>query len=343
MTEMMLFDESAGSARLLALKSRHNLLVQATKEVLSDGLDFGKIPGTGDKPTLLKPGAEKLCFLFGLRPTFEVVESIEDWNGGLFYYRYRCTLHDQMGGVIADGEGSCNSREKKYRYRNAERVCPHCGKPAIIKGKTEYGGGWLCYRNKGGCGAKFADNAPEIVNQETGQIENPEPYDLVNTLQKMAQKRALVAAVLVGTGASQFFTQDVEDMQVIDLPVETSKPEPPKPTARTVKTALQSEPEPFDEARLTADIAHAAEVAERATQEAQTDPGDFDATPFASPTAATAWAIAQGAFGKPDGGTAKHARNAWYKATEGAQNDNERAQMWRAYVARRLAEQQAQA
>jgi len=229
----------AASGRLAALKARHNLLVQATKEVLVEGLDFGKIPGTGDKPTLLKPGAEKLCYLFGLRPTFEVVEAREDWTGGLFYYRYRCTLHDQSGNVLADGEGSCNSREKKYRYRQSERVCPKCGKPTIIKGKDEYGGGWLCYAKKGGCGAKFADNAPEITSQPSGLVENTEPYDLVNTIQKMAQKRALVAAVLVGAGASQFFTQDVEDMSIIPEQVAPA----PEPTAMPVAEP-QAAPKP---------------------------------------------------------------------------------------------------
>jgi len=233
----------AASGRLAALKARHNLLVQATKEVLVEGLDFGKIPGTGDKPTLLKPGAEKLCYLFGLRPTFDVVEAREDWTGGLFYYRYRCTLHDQSGNVLADGEGSCNSREKKYRYRQSERVCPKCGKPTIIKGKDEYGGGWLCYAKKGGCGAKFADNAPEITSQPSGLVENTEPYDLVNTIQKMAQKRALVAAVLVGAGASQFFTQDVEDMSIIDVPFEVTKHVPAQVVeADVIEEAPAAEP-----------------------------------------------------------------------------------------------------
>jgi hypothetical protein len=43
------------------------------------------------------------------------------------------------------------------------------------------------------------------------RIPNPDVADLVNTIQKMAQKRALVAATLIATSASEFFTQDVED------------------------------------------------------------------------------------------------------------------------------------
>ena len=35
-----------------------------------------------------------------------------------------------------------------------------------------------------------------------------------NTIQKMAQKRAYVGAILNATGASEFYTQDVEDMNI---------------------------------------------------------------------------------------------------------------------------------
>lgn len=34
-------------------------------------------------------------------------------------------------------------------------TCPDCGASAIIKGKAEFGGGYLCWKKEGGCGAKF--------------------------------------------------------------------------------------------------------------------------------------------------------------------------------------------
>lgn len=37
--------------------------------------------------------------------------------------------------------------------------------------------------------------------------------DILNTLQKMAQKRAIVGAVILATGASDYFTQDEEDIE----------------------------------------------------------------------------------------------------------------------------------
>ena len=42
-------------------------------------------------------------------------------------------------------------------------------------------------------------------------MKNPDVADLVNTILKMADKRALVAATLIATGMSEYFTQDIED------------------------------------------------------------------------------------------------------------------------------------
>lgn len=176
-----------------------------------EGSDYGKIPGT-DKPTLLKPGAEKLCDLFRVEPSIEVVARIEDWERGLFHYEIRCELRErETRTLLAVGIGSANSREGRYRWRKGERTCPQCGAATIIKGKAEYGGGWLCFQKRGGCGAKFADKAPEILDQQVGKVENDDIFTLVNTILKMAKKRALVDGSIALARCSDIFTQDVED------------------------------------------------------------------------------------------------------------------------------------
>jgi hypothetical protein len=195
---------------------RYNAVTEFVSRVLRKDVDYGVIPGT-EKRTLLKPGAEKLTTFFGLSTRFELLERIEDWTGEqhggepFFYYLYRCRLF--RGDVlIAEGDASCNSREAKYRWREAQRACPACGQSAIIKGREEYGGGWVCFKKKGGCGAKYPDGDQTIESQQTGRVFNPDIADQVNTIQKMSQKRSLVGAVLLAVNASEFFTQDVEDM-----------------------------------------------------------------------------------------------------------------------------------
>ncbi|MCZ2459831.1 MAG: hypothetical protein LC128_09390 [Chitinophagales bacterium] len=202
--------------------------------ILRKDVDYGVIPGTG-KPTLLKPGAEKLTTFFGLSAEFQIIEKDEDWTGKdhdgepFFNYWYKCRI-TRNGKIVAEGEGSCNSFEKKYRYRSANIKCPSCGAETVIEGKAEFGGGWLCWKKKGGCGAKFKTGDKSIEDQPRGQVKNPDVADIVNTLQKMAQKRAYIAAVLLATNASEYFTQDIEDY--IDADFVAVDPEPAKPKAQ---------------------------------------------------------------------------------------------------------------
>jgi hypothetical protein len=199
-------------AEALKEDTEQRALLQAyVEQHMKVGTDYGVIPGT-QKPTLLKPGAEKLTDLFRCTPTFDLLEKVEDWDRGLFHYTFRVRITSRDAGtVLAEGYGSANSREGRYRWRDARRVCPQCGKDAIIKGKAEYGGGWLCFGKKGGCGAKWDDGAAEIEGQEIGRVENDDVYTLVNTILKMAKKRALVDGAIALARCSDIFTQDVED------------------------------------------------------------------------------------------------------------------------------------
>ena len=233
---------------------RQQALTDFVSKIMHENTDFGTIPGT-DKPTLLKPGAEKLTTFFGLSKRFVLVERTEDWTGAnhsgepFFYYLYRCQLYGRNNTLIAEADGSASSWESKYRYRNSERVCPQCGKAAIIKGKAEYGGGWLCFNRKGGCGAKFADKDKQITEQITGKVPNPDPADTVNTILKMSQKRALIAATLLAVNASEFFTQDMEDFVDADYTVHNSQPAPVVKVERPAPAGPAWTPDPngFDE------------------------------------------------------------------------------------------------
>lgn len=199
-----------------------NELRQLCKDALKVNLDFGVIPGTNGKNVLLLPGAQKIALYFNAAPTYSVVE--KDFQNGHAEFRVTCQLvHRGNGHVIGEGLGSCSTMESKYRFRKAERVCPECSKPAIIKGKTEYGGGWLCFKKKGGCGAKFADNAEAITSQPDGKTENENIHDVRNTVLKMAKKRAIVDAALSLGCASELFTQDLEEGH--DPEPEQAKPE----------------------------------------------------------------------------------------------------------------------
>lgn len=182
------------------------------KFYMTEGEDYGTIPGT-PKPTLYKSGADKLCELYGLADSYKILDKTEDFDRGLFDYNIECQLTSRRDGIpVSSGLGSCNSYEGRYRWRDLQRVCPACGKAAIIKGKAEYGGGWLCFKKKDGCGAKYKTGDAAIEGQETGKVQNEDIATLKNTILKMAKKRAKVDATLAATRSSGVFTQDMDDI-----------------------------------------------------------------------------------------------------------------------------------
>lgn len=185
-----------------------NFVQAVMSEVMKDGEHYGIIPGC-KKPSLYKAGAEKLSMVFRLEPRYDI--SITNLPNGHREVTVTCTLYSIGTEVrLGSGVGSASTMEAKYRYRDMQRVCPECGKDTIIKGKKEYGGGWLCYKNKGGCGTKFKDDDPAIMEQIVGKIEYDNPADFYNTVLKMAKKRAHIDATLTVTGTSDIFAQDIK-------------------------------------------------------------------------------------------------------------------------------------
>jgi hypothetical protein len=227
------------------------------ENVLRENVDYGVTPGTGDKPSLKKPGAEKMASFFGLAPVFEDVEKVEDWMGAehggepFFYYRQKCKLY-RADRLIASADGSCNSFEKKYRYRWVSEYEIPAG---IDKSKLRTQGGrtseFTFAVEKAETGGKYGkpaeywkmwqqaieDGRAVAIKKKTaaGQmrdawemdttvyaVPNRDVAEQVNTILKMSQKRALVAAVLIATNASDYFTQDLDDFvtgEIVDASV----------------------------------------------------------------------------------------------------------------------------
>src|SRR3982751_2528882 len=234
---------------------RYQAFKDFVSRVLKVGVDYGKVPGS-DRHTLLKPGAEKLCTFFGLTPRYVAEVVIEDWSGEkhgepLFYYRFKCLLFRgtfQMG----EGIGSSSNWESKHRYRWVDeatvsrlgldkQTLPTRGGPisefefAINKAETsgayakpaEYWDRWRCAVEEGVArriqkAKKDGTSSPAYeMNATFYRVPNAEFADIINTVQKIAQKRAYVAATLSATNASDYFTQDLEDY----IDVEATTPE----------------------------------------------------------------------------------------------------------------------
>lgn len=195
-------------------KARLAELQKFVREVMVEGTHYGPPFPNSTKQVLYKAGGELLMEVYGYAVDVHVLKRIEKWTaaegGPFFHYEVEALIYSKRtGNFVGRGIGSCNTRENRYRWRQGERACPSCGQEAIIKGKAQYGGGWLCWKTKGGCGAKFAENDAAITDQKAGKVPNDDVETLVNTVLKIAKKRAYLDGAIAMTQSSGLFT--IED------------------------------------------------------------------------------------------------------------------------------------
>ena len=181
--------------RLGEMTTKLDLVQKFFKQVMVKELDYGIIPGT-DKPTLYKPGAEKLCELYGFAPIVKAKNDTRDFKTG--YYLSEITMqivHRKTGTIIAEGVGEASSYESKYRYRwvYESDVPKSLDKEALVN--------------------KIFKNKKTGVEYAKYRIENTDLIDQWNTILKMAKKRALVDAVLSATRSSSIFSQSEDEME----------------------------------------------------------------------------------------------------------------------------------
>lgn len=188
------------------IQANVNLIQEVMQQVMKPDVHYGAIPGCGDKPTLLKAGAEKLAATFRLsvNPEVEDLSTSDEVR-----YRVRVNLIAVNGALVGSGIGECSSNETKYKWRGS--VCEsEFNETPENKRRTVWKKGW--------------QNKPDYQLKQV----RTEPADIANTVLKMAKKRGLVDVVLTSTAASDLFTQDIED-----LPEEFTASSPgqaPKPT-----------------------------------------------------------------------------------------------------------------
>ncbi len=133
------------------LISYHQEMVSIIQNTLTFGTDYGIIPGTGTKPSLWKPGAERLAIAFGCHPEYELVEKEidhdrvntystkykgEQTSYGLYRFVYKAKIvRNSDGQVLGECHGVCSTLEAKYiaRPRDSENTaCKMAQKRAFV-------------------------------------------------------------------------------------------------------------------------------------------------------------------------------------------------------------------
>lgn len=185
------------SASNIADAAAHFSLFHEIKKRMRVGIHYGKIPGI-EKPTLFQPGAQFIAKAFGLVCSLDETASQVDLTIPFVSYSYKCTV-TRKGVKVGEGVGSCNSFEDKYAY-TAWQTFPQPPTDEANKLKAD------------ALGRRYKNQNGEWVWQQRELCPPQIAAGKMNTIQKMAAKRALVHAVLNTTGGSEYFTQDIEDM-----------------------------------------------------------------------------------------------------------------------------------
>lgn len=100
--------------------------------------------------------------------------------GSLLTYMKRYSYCSMLGITAEeDDDGNAATGNEIGSSKNKEPMptCPKCNESkGVIKGKEEYGGGWVCFAKKGGCGHKWHD-APATEPTKTNGKKADTPGD----------------------------------------------------------------------------------------------------------------------------------------------------------------------
>lgn len=212
--------QSTGAMAVEELLAQVNTLQLIMRKVMREKEHYGTIPGCGDKPALLKPGAEKILMTFRLAPAYKVNE--RDLGDGHREYSVQVSLSSILtGAFMGEGLGSASTMETKWRYRAGQGEVTSIPVPKsywdMRRSNAEGAAAMLKeWANREGIeGTKFGVKKDEAgvwrISTFGERVEHDNPADYYNTCLKMAKKRALVDAVLTVTAASDIFTQDIEE------------------------------------------------------------------------------------------------------------------------------------
>ena len=185
------------------------------KRVMKEGIDYGTIPGCGDKKILKKPGAEKLAMAFNLRAEFNT--TVKDLPDGYKEFTSTCFLFSRITGeLMGQATAICSTQESKFKYRgqateDTGKLVPQeywkiwkSEKPADIqRAKMMLGGE--------GFGRKKIGSEWKIVRFLGEKTLNENITDSDNTALRISEKRSFVASNRLVLAVSGLYDEEIDD------------------------------------------------------------------------------------------------------------------------------------
>lgn len=173
------------------VRAQADLIQELMRSVMKADVHYGIIRGFGTKPSLYKPGAEKIlaAFRIAVRPVVHDLSNDDE-------IRYRVIAKGYSSGqFVGGGVGECSTNEEKFKWRKA--VCEEEWQDTPEDRRR----------------VRWYKNRHDNWNLISAKQIRAESADQANTVLKIAKKRAMIDLCLTATAASDLFTQDIEDLE----------------------------------------------------------------------------------------------------------------------------------
>lgn len=198
---------ATGQMSLVEMKTQVQIIQQVLEGVMKKGTHYDVVPGCGNKPVLLKPGVEKINMVcrIGSEPEVE-----REFDGFDTHFHIRCRMFDiRTGNTLGYGVGEGSTNESKWAWRRA--VCDEEFEATLEAHRRIH---WQ---------KKYQGNGFEAVKQV-----RQNPADIINTVLKMAVKRAEVDGCRKVTACSDVFDQDLDEEHIRDAVSVDNEPQQPR-------------------------------------------------------------------------------------------------------------------
>lgn len=221
------------------MKEQVQIIQQMYASVMKRGVHYDAIPGTGKwvknqktgkteyvegKPVLLKAGAEKINFACRIGSDPIITREFDGFDTHFHIMARMFSINS--GRTLGYGVGEGSTKESKWAWRKA--VC-HEEYEATPETKRRIH--WQ---------KKYKDNYKEKDEFEAVEQVRQNPADIINTVLKMAVKRAEVDGCKKSTACSDVFDVDIDEDHIRDAVIEQEEKSP----SYQQPTQLQPEPPP---------------------------------------------------------------------------------------------------
>lgn len=227
------------------MKEQVQVVQQVMQYVMKKGAHYDVLPGCGDKPNLLLPGAEKIGMVFRIGGEPEIERESDGFD---VYFHIRIRMFDvRSGNTVGYGVGDGSTAESKWAWRRA--IC-HEEFEATPETRRR-----IHWQQKYSNGRKMFDKDGNPICEAVEQVRQ-NVADILNTVLKMTLKRAYVDGIRKVTACSDVFDQDLDESHIREAVGAETEPEQPRYTQpqRKSATVQQNTENPAGNAPVSDDI-----------------------------------------------------------------------------------------